>query len=203
MTDDEARALVLFYGGKEAVEHTTAFVDLVIAENNRQNLIAPSTIDSIWTRHVADSVQLLGHLPNSDPLDWVDIGTGGGFPGLAIAIASSHRVVLVEPRRRRAEFLLAGINQLGLERRVTVRQQMIERISEKFDVISARAVAPVEKLLRDARHCAKPRTRWLLPRGRISDEELSMLNARTMFHVKQSVTDVTSAILIVDGTVAL
>ncbi len=204
MTDDEAIALVEHHGGIKAVTRITQFIALLVSENERQNLIAPSTIGTVWIRHVADSIQLLGHLVcDRSSLDWVDIGTGGGFPGLVVALASDHRLVLVEPRRRRAEFLQSCCDRFGIAHRTTVRQSGIERVHGRFDIVSARAVASVEKLLHDAAHCVKPTTRWLLPRGRFTDEDKKMLSAkRAVFHVEQSLTDKSSAILIVDGSIA-
>lgn len=197
MTADEAKALVLEMGGEDGFGRMEKFLALVIEENQRQNLIAPSTIETIWTRHAADSVQLVRHA-GQDATTWLDIGTGGGFPGLAVALVAPYRVTLLEPRRRRAEFLATCVERLGVVDRVTVDQRAMERIEKRYDVISARAVASVRKLLHAAVQCGRSRTRWILPRGRLSeDDQMALKERRAVFHVEQSLTDPASSILII------
>jgi 16S rRNA (guanine527-N7)-methyltransferase len=170
------------------------FVELIVEENKRQNLISPATIPHVWTRHVVDSLQLI-ELTGAGT--WVDVGTGGGFPGLVVAIARPGQTMLVEPRKRRAEFLRSCIEALALEH-VTVAASKIEQVNVQAAVISARAVASMEKLLRAARHCATPATQWLLPRGTIDTLELEAIAREfgMMFHVKQSVTQTSSFIVV-------
>jgi 16S rRNA (guanine527-N7)-methyltransferase len=198
MTEDEAKAWVAGRFGEHATGRVGAFLDMVVAEAPHQNLIAPSTIASIWARHAVDSLQLAGMA--KEATSWIDIGTGGGFPGLVVAIVAPVRIVLVEPRRRRADFLGLCIAQLGLSDRVTVEARKIETVVGTADIISARAVASVENLLHAAAHCATTGTRWLLPRGRLDEEELAALHKhwRFMFHVEQSVTNPESSIVVLD-----
>ena len=85
MSEEETRCIVQSIVGAAAVRRLEALATLVIAENQRQNLIAQSTIDSLWARHILDSVQLKRFAGKDE--SWLDIGTGGGFPGLAIAAA--------------------------------------------------------------------------------------------------------------------
>ena len=119
---------------------------------------------------------------------------------MIVAIATSHHVVLTEPRRRRAEFLSSSLSTLELTHRALVEQRNVGQVSGLFDVISARAVASVQKLLQTAGHCAKKDTRWILPRGRLGESELAALTGqRVMFHVEQSLTDPCSSVLIIDG----
>jgi 16S rRNA (guanine527-N7)-methyltransferase len=199
MTEDEARAWVAERFGDTAVERLGAFVDMVVAEAPHQNLIAPSTIQSVWARHAVDSLQLLA-LAGPAPRTWIDIGTGGGFPGLAVAIAAPITAVLVEPRRRRADFLSLCIARLGIGDRVRVEAKKIENVTGSADIISARAVASLQNLLHGAVHCATKDTRWLLPRGRLDESELSVLQQhwRFVFHVEQSVTSPESSIVVLD-----
>lgn len=198
MTEDEARALIAERFGDARTDRVAAFLDLVREENARQNLIAPSTIDTIWVRHGLDSAQLLFHVEQSEK-PWLDIGTGGGFPGIVVALLCRGPVTMVEPRKKRAEFLSHCVTHLQIPH-ATVLASKVENVSGTFATISARAVASVEKLLQAASHCGTQDTRWILPRGRIEPEQLQALrrDQSRLFHVKHSVTDPGSSILIVE-----
>lgn len=196
MTEDDARAWISTRFGEAKTNLVAQFVDRVKIENAQQNLIAPSTIDTIWVRHALDSAQLI-ELAGKPFSSWLDIGTGGGFPGVVVAILSGAEVTMVEPRRRRVEFLQQCVDTLGIARG-RILQAKVEQVDGQFDVISARAVASVEKLLHAAEHCATAGTRWVLPRGRLEADHLAALrqNRHWMFHVKQSLTDVGSSIVV-------
>lgn len=198
MTEDEARRWVAETYGPTALAAVQRFVGDVIAENGRQNLVAPSTIATIWARHVVDSAQLLSLAPAVG--SWLDIGTGAGFPGMVVAILRPAPTILVEPRRGRAEFLRASADRLGLSH-VTVLQDRVENVSVHASVISARAVAPIEKLLQAAASCGTKATRWLLPRGASGAAELAAVAPRWdgVFHMKQSLTDPSSRVVVIDG----
>ena len=199
MTEDEARWHVLERVGASGAAALEKMVELVLAENRSQNLIAPASEAAIWARHVLDSVQLIDLVPDGWRT-WLDIGTGGGFPGLALATVREGQFTLVEPRRRRAEFLARAATTLGLSN-VRVVTAKVESVTVAADVISARAVTSLEKLLPAARHCATTTTTWILPRGQIGDDELDRLrtNWKGMFHVEPSVTDPRSAIVVATG----
>lgn len=196
MTESDAQAWISERFGADAANRMGGFLRLVVAENDRQNLIAPSTIAQIWARHAADSAQLV---PLGRDGLWIDIGTGGGFPGIVVALLRAAPVLLVEPRRKRADFLQHCVETLNL-RHVHVAGAKIESIEDAADIISARAVASVENLLRIAAGCAKKSTRWLLPRGRSVEADLAALKQswRGLFHVEQSLTDPESSILVLD-----
>lgn len=197
MTEDDAKDLIAARFGPDKVDRVAAFLDLVRDENGRQNLIAPSTIETIWVRHGFDSAQLLFHVEQSAQ-PWLDIGTGGGFPGIVVAMLFDGPVTMVEPRRKRADFLRECIDRLAIARASVVTSK-VESVTGKFAIISARAVASVEKLLQAAGHCATPDTQWILPRGRIEPHDIDRLrqDRDRLFHVKQSVTDPESMILVV------
>lgn len=194
MTEDEAKSWVRARFGERATERLARFADLVERENGEQNLVAPSTLPSIWSRHIVDSAQLIEGAPPGGR--WIDIGTGGGFPGFVVALLRPAPIVLVEPRRRRAAFLERCVGLFDLPS-VSVRASRIERVMEVADVISARAVAPAARLFADAHHCARRDTLWLLPRGRDTLAQVAAVEQhwRGVFHVKQSVTDPNSGIL--------
>lgn len=203
-TEAQARNYVAKHADAIAMERLERFAGLLLAENARQNLISKASEDQIWQRHMADSVQLLEHVPRetleqSYPDPWLDLGTGAGLPGLVIAIMQpDYPLKLVESRARRIEFLQACIDDLGLEQ-CEVLGERLERIQPfRVSVISARAFAPLDKLLRLSAPFSTKRTRYLLPKGRSAAHELSQQNRaiRLMFHVEQSLTDREAGIIV-------
>ena len=105
-----------------------------------------STVDEIWERHIADSAQLVRFEPRPDA-SWLDIGSGAGLPGLVIAILTEGPMTLVEPRRLRADFLQRAVDELGLGSPGAHRPRARpSKASGKFDVITARAVAPTRSI---------------------------------------------------------
>ena len=203
MTEDEARELVRAEVGNEAYRGLERLVELVIAENQRQNLIGPSTIGAIWNRHILDSIQLIT-LAGPEPGLWLDIGTGGGFPGLAVAFASRRPMILAEPRRRRAEFLADVVDELRLGH-VQVRQHKVEQINDiHAAVISARAVSSIVALFSAGSRCSTPQTQWLLLRGANYDNDVQQAMAAwsATFHVEHSLTDPRSRIVVATGVAA-
>lgn len=202
MTEEEARAWVRDRYGVSRETTLAAFADLVIAESERQNLISRGTMEAMWLRHIVDSAQLLQLLPDDAPPGrWVDIGTGAGFPGMVIALLTDRPVALVEPRRKRADFLAQAVERLGLGHRVTVEPRRVEQVMGNAAIISARAVAALPELLTSARHIATKKTIWLLPKGINALEEVAAAR-RTWhgsFHVEPSITQAGSQIIIATG----
>jgi 16S rRNA (guanine527-N7)-methyltransferase len=199
MTEDDAKAWVLNRFGSKALDRLAIFADMVERESVLQNLISASSLPAIWSRHIVDSAQLLS-LARVDFKTWVDVGTGAGFPGLVLGALTDKRVVLVEPRRRRVEFLRAVIDTLALSS-TTVEGTKAESVALTADVISARAVSQIGALLASTYHFAHPKTVWVLPKGRNAHEEVAQAKRlwHGTFHVEQSVTDPTSLIVIASG----
>ncbi|MGV7122865.1 16S rRNA (guanine(527)-N(7))-methyltransferase RsmG [Sphingopyxis sp. 550A] len=178
------------------------FAAMLIAENERQNLIAASTIPSLWVRHIADSAQLLALDAKRDGL-WIDLGSGPGLPGLVVAILSPRPMLLIESRRRRCEFLRGVAADLDLTH-VEVVEAPLERVeTQPAATISARAFAPLDRLIALSTRFSTESTRWLLPKGRNAVKELALLPQpwQRMFHVEQSRTDAESRILIGEGRI--
>ncbi|MBD2843216.1 16S rRNA (guanine(527)-N(7))-methyltransferase RsmG [Erythrobacter sp. KMU-140] len=206
-TEEQAKDYVAGLVGVASMDRLAQYVDLLIAENERQNLISKASEGQIWQRHIADSVQLLEHV-SRETLDqehaiWLDLGTGAGLPGLVIAaIFPDLFVRLVESRARRVEFLRECVARLDLER-CEVLGERLERI-EPFpaSVISARAFAPLDKLLRLSAPFSTRSTTYLLPKGRSAAHELKSQKApiRKMFHVEQSLTDSDAGIIVSSRT---
>lgn len=182
---------------RETFGRIEAYVHAVESESARQNLISPTTLHSLWERHILDSAQLVRFEPCRSA-SWVDIGSGAGLPGLVIALLVEGPVTLVEPRRLRAEFLRETSQNLGLMERVRVEQEKAERVSGTFDVITARAVSALDGLLAISSHLSTEETTWILPKGRNAQSELAQ--ARRNWHcdarVEQSCTDPDSGILV-------
>lgn len=148
------------------------FVDRLRTANAKQNLIAASTLDQVWDRHILDSAQLVRFEPRAGA-SWVDIGSGAGLPGIVIAALTQGPVTLVEPRRLRAAFLQETVEALGLSDRVAVLPTKVENVRGPFDVITARAVAPLGRLLAIGLHLAHSGTIWALPKGKNANSELA------------------------------
>lgn len=204
----DARAWIATLPGasRETLERLDAFAALLTQENARQNLVAASTLGpALWGRHIADSAQLLPLAPTIGGR-WVDLGSGPGLPGLVIAILAPHwHMTLVESRRLRCDFLRTAVAKLGLEAQVTVAQQRVEAHREgRYDVISARAFAPLPALLATATHLSRQSTIWLLPKGKNAVNELSTLPQawQKLFHVEPSRTDSDARILVGSGSFA-
>jgi len=199
MTEAEARDAVRAMVGEEAMPRLDRFAAKVREESERQNLVAKPTLDTLWSRHFLDSAQLMPLAAQHEGL-WIDVGTGAGFPGLVIALASPRPTIMIEPRRRRADFLRTVIDAEGLADRVEIRQAKVERVeAPKAAVISARAVASLSELLQSTAHLAAMDTLYLLPKGQSATTEVSEAQRRFagLFHVEQSITDPASGIVVV------
>ena len=194
MSEDEARQWLGDRFAAREREMLDRFVDLLIAGTDTQNLIARSTVGKIWSRHIVDSAQLVDDVPNDG--HWVDIGSGGGLPGIVIAILRQGPISLVEPRRKRAEFLRQVVGQLALPHAI-VAERRAQSFSTLAGIISARAVASLDDLFAWTEPYVSRETTYLLPRGRHWQQDVSTVKSvwNAMFHVKQSVTDETSMIV--------
>lgn len=171
---------------------------LLAEENQRQNLVSASSLAEVWRRHIADSAQLLAHVPRETCSPWIDLGTGAGFPGLVIAaLRPECRVVMIESRVRRIDWLRRACTEFRLERAEVVGLS-VERVADmKAAVISARAFAPLPKVLDLAARFSTGNTVWLLPKGRSAQQELEGLTGwEHLFHVEQSLTDHEAGVIV-------
>lgn len=149
-----------------------AFTDLLLRWNSRINLVADRDAEAVRTRHIADSLQLLPLLPQGEgPVG--DLGSGGGFPGLVLAIASRRPFHLVESDRRKAAFLTEAAARLGLTH-VRVHSTRIEAARlPPLAALTARALAPLTDLLPHAARMLAPGGVALFPKGRTAEDELT------------------------------
>jgi 16S rRNA (guanine527-N7)-methyltransferase len=184
---DRTRALALTPVSRETSERLDRFVELLLRWQRTTNLIAPSTIPKLWTRHVADSLQLIDLAP--DARLWVDLGTGGGFPGLVIACALADKpgamVHLVESNAKKAAFLREAQRLTGAPARVHVERidEFAARFQDRVDAVCARAVAPLKSLLDQGFPLlGKNGVTGLFPKGQ--NAELELGEARKSWNVK-------------------
>ena len=195
---DEAEAKARLDVPRETLERLEAFARLLREENERQNLVSAASIDALWERHILDSAQLVRFAPK-DAGTWLDLGTGAGFPGLMVPLFHRSDVTLVESRRLRVEFLRTAASTLGIAQRVEILCSKLEAVpSRAFDVISARAFAPLPKLLALAERFSTPGTVWILPKGRNAKSELEAARSSWQgdFRLEQSLTDADAGIIV-------
>ncbi|WP_334183254.1 16S rRNA (guanine(527)-N(7))-methyltransferase RsmG [Novosphingobium sp.] len=173
-------------------------IAMLVEENRQQNLVSAASLEQVWLRHIVDSAQLLPYVPRETSSPWLDLGTGAGFPGLVIAaLRPECEVVMVESRNRRIEWLDRARIAMGLDNARVAGQRLELVESFPVSVISARAFAPLEKLLTISARFSTSDTVWLLPKGRSAKQELEDLRKwRHMFHVEQSLTDPQAGIIV-------
>ena len=197
MTEDEARAwLTARDVPRETLGKLAEFEQFLRTEGAQQNLVSASTMDNMWARHFVDSAQLLDL---AGPGDWLDLGSGAGFPGLVTAALSARPVTLVESRAKRILFLQQASALLGLTNRVEIFGGRAEMLPDRtFGVISARAFAPLPRLLAIAHRFSTPDTIWVLPKGRSAERELAEVTDSWQgdFWTVPSVTDSEAAIIV-------
>jgi len=149
MTPDEVVRHLVFHVKHETMGDLEAFGRMVAERNEVMNLVGPATIPHFWSRHVLDSAQLLNHRP--DARTWADLGAGAGFPGVVLAILLKHsegatpHVHLVDSLTKRCRFLDEVVKALRLP--ASVHNARAESLGLKVDVVTARACAPLDKLL--------------------------------------------------------
>ena len=202
MTEDEARAWLAGRNvSRGTLDRIEAFLAFLTDKATRQNLIAASTFESIWARHVVDSAQLLDHAGEGWGT-WLDLGSGAGFPALIAAILGAGSVTMIESRTKRVAFLREAAKVAGVGDRVEVIGSRVETAPrQRYDVISARAFAPLPKLLGLAQPFTDKSTRFVLPKGRSAAEELAAAQAswQGAFRLVPSITDPDAAIIVADG----
>lgn len=203
MTEEEARAWLQteFDVSRETWARLEGFVSLLLDASTEQNLIAASTVPHVWARHIVDSAQLLKLARNAGDGTWVDLGSGAGLPAIVISCLDQRPMLMIETRRKRVDFLNEAIVHLGLTHARVFGGRVEVAPAMKAAVISARAYAPLPKLLESAAHLADKNSCWVLPKGRSAENELETVRGswQGVFHVEPSVTDRDSAIIVARG----
>ena len=202
-SSDRARALKLTPVSRETEDRLVAIVALLEKWQRTINLVAPATLPVVWTRHIADSLQLIPLAGAATR--WVDLGSGGGFPGLVVASVLAERpgadVTLVESDSRKAAFLreaarIAELPATVLPARI---EQVALRIAEGVEIVSARALAPLPKLLDLAAPFLAQGATGLFLKGQDVDNELTEASKswKIQAEIKGSLTDPGGHVLIV------
>ncbi len=193
---DKQRALALTPVSRETEERLKTYVDLLLLWQSKFNLVASSTLPILWTRHIADSLQLLPLAP--DAKVWVDFGSGAGFPGIPIACALAGipgaMVHLVESVGKKANFLREVVQATGIPAKV--HQERAEKFGESFaetvHVVTARALAPLKVLCDQAFPLIAKGAIGLFPKGQ--DVAVELTEAAKYWRIEGStVPSVTSA----------
>lgn len=202
-TEEEARAFVAQRADAAGMARLDKFVARLQVANTTQNLVSKASMEHVWQRHIADSAQLLDHVPR-ETSPWMDFGSGAGLPGLVVAaIDPSRKTFLIESRKLRIEWLTEMIGQLQLTNCRVLGGDATRVDCIPAAVISARAFAPMDRLVALSARFSTSSTRWVLPKGRSAAQEVAALpeSLRGMFHVEQSVTDAEAGIVVGTGAV--
>jgi len=182
---------------RETLSRLKAYVDVLKDWNRHHNLVSARSLENVWHRHMWDSAQLAAFIP-PQAKTLVDLGSGAGFPGLVLAEMLRDRisVTLYEATRKKAEFLEAAAQRMGLK--VDIRNMRIESGPHRpADVVTARAVAPLDQLLGYAHHFADRNTVYLFLKGQSVASELTKARKswRMMVNEHPSATDRSGVIL--------
>jgi len=192
--DDKAAALALTPVSRETERRLDRYVELLREWQTKTNLIAPSTLPTIWTRHISDSLQLLDIAPHAKT--WADLGSGGGFPGVVLACAlvetPGATVYLVERNAKKAAFLREALRVTASSGSVHLSDigDSVERIAGSLDCVTARAVAPLHQLIGFAEPLVRRGTKALFLKGQDVEAELTEAakywNIRSKLHASRT-----------------
>ena len=167
---------------RETMERLDTYAMMLADWHTRMNLVGPSTLDTVWTRHFADSAQLVSLAPApSDATIWIDIGSGAGFPALVLALLCPGQFHLVEATAKKCKFLEAVAEAIGVTDKVVVHNARIEALPAiDAAILTARACASLTQLFDWGLRHGKSAT-WLLLKGQTAAEEVAVARDRFRF----------------------
>ncbi|MGY3441590.1 MULTISPECIES: 16S rRNA (guanine(527)-N(7))-methyltransferase RsmG [unclassified Bradyrhizobium] len=174
---DKAAALSLTPVSRETEARLDRYVALLLEWQAKTNLVAPSTLPNLWTRHISDSLQLLSLAPAAK--SWVDLGSGGGFPGVVLACTLAETpgasIHLVERIAKKAAFLREAIRVTASPGTVHLADigDTVDRIAGPIDCVTARALAPLHQLIGFAEPWVKKGAKALFLKGQDVEAELT------------------------------
>ena len=183
---DKAAALKLTPVSRETEARLDRYVDLLLEWQAKTNLVAPSTLPTLWTRHISDSLQLLALAPQA--MTWADLGSGGGFPGIVLACALAETpdsmVHLVERNAKKAAFLREALRVTNTPGTVHLADigDSVDRITGPVDCVTARAVAPLQQLIGFAEPLVRRGAKALFLKGQ--DVEAELTEATKYWNIK-------------------
>lgn len=183
---DKAAALALTPVSSETEARLDAYVDLLVQWQTKTNLVASSTLPQLWTRHIADSLQLLALAPQAKC--WADLGSGGGFPGVVLACAlagiEGARVDLIERNAKKAAFLREAVRITASPGIVHLTDigDYVDRLEDRIDCVTARALAPLQVLLGFAEPLVKKGATAMFLKGQ--DVEVELTEATKYWNIK-------------------
>jgi 16S rRNA (guanine527-N7)-methyltransferase len=184
---------------RETLARLETYAGLLARWSGRINLVGRNTVGDLWRRHFLDSAQLMAFLPKN-ARSVIDLGSGGGFPGLVLAIMGVPGVALVEADARKCVFLREAARIT--EAAVQIRQERIEAVPPgPRDVVTARGCAPLDRLLGLAECFVGPHTRCLFLKGEHAADELAAARAEWTFTAatQRSRSDPRGIVLCLDG----
>ena len=177
LASDKAEALALTPVSRETEVRLDKYVDLLLEWQAKTNLVAPSTLPNLWTRHISDSLQLLTLAPSART--WADLGSGGGFPGIVLACAltetSGAMIHLIERNAKKAAFLREALRVTNARGTVHLSDigDNVDRVTGPVDCITARALAPLHLLIGFAEPLMRQGTKALFLKGQDVEAELT------------------------------
>src|SRR6202048_498992 len=177
LASDKSAALALTPVSRETKARLDRYVDLLLEWQGKTHLVAPATLPNLWARHISDSLQLLTLAPSAKI--WVDLGSGGGFPGVVLACALSETsgamVHLVERNAKKAAFLREALRITASPGIVHLTDigDSVDRITGPIDCVTARAVAPLHQLIGFAEPLVRQGAKALFLKGQAVEAELT------------------------------
>ena len=190
MTDTLSVLKEKFDVSHETLSELSCFHDLLFKWQKRLNLISPKTINKIWDRHILDSAQLCSFIPK-EPCRIIDVGSGAGFPGIVLSILTDHEIHLVESDQKKCAFLRTALSRISSN--AMVHETRLEEMpSLSADIITARAFAPLPRLLGLTQKQHHPKLRFLLLKGRDINSELINIDSWQKIQVTNQHASITS-----------
>jgi 16S rRNA (guanine527-N7)-methyltransferase len=203
MTEKEVESILLnkLHFSQDSLYKLSIYCKEVIDYNQKFNLIAKSTIDSIWDRHILDSAQLVKFIKFDDGLSLSDLGSGAGFPGIVLAIFNRNpkfHVKLYEKSRVKNKFLNALCGKLNIKADIYENDYKTHYISSEYVV--SRAFKNLEEHIRISREIVKVNHKLIILKGRKAEEEIKNLNIKFnySYSLEKSITNVESKIVIMN-----
>ena len=187
---DKAAALALTPVSRETEARLDRYLDLLREWQAKTNLVAPSTLPQLWTRHIADSLQLLSLAPSAKI--WVDLGSGGGFPGVVLACALAEtegaRIHLIERNAKKSAFLREALRVTGAPGVVHLAEigHTVDRFEGSVDCVTARALAPLHQLVGFAEPLVQKGAKALFLKGQ--DVEVELTEATRYWNIEPKLT---------------